>query len=245
MRYDATDVAANYDRGRSLRHEVLDLWTNTIAQYVRQSPSTILDLGCGTGRFCEALGKRFNASIVGIDPSQKMLEQARRKQIQHVRYVIGAGEAIPLRMAAVEMIFISMVFHHFDDPFRVARECQRVLQRGRCVFVRTGTAQRIRNYPQTQFFPASIPLMQERLPSIRFVRDVFESAGFQTRAAGVVVQEIASGYVEYAARLATRTDSMLASLDPDDFDAGLTAIRVYSQRFTGPVTEPIDYFVFR
>jgi len=38
----------------------------------------VLDVGCGTGRYCELLAKR-GAKVVGIDSSAKMLEYAKRK----------------------------------------------------------------------------------------------------------------------------------------------------------------------
>jgi ubiquinone/menaquinone biosynthesis C-methylase UbiE len=41
--------------------------------------SLVVDLGCGTGRFSELLAAQFVARVIGIDPSQKMLEQARQK----------------------------------------------------------------------------------------------------------------------------------------------------------------------
>src|SRR5260370_7928180 len=80
MDYDATDIAVAYDRGRDHGPEVLNLWMNVVSSYVKdQCIKTILDLGCGTGRFSEALAIRFDAEVVGIDPSEKMLEQARTK----------------------------------------------------------------------------------------------------------------------------------------------------------------------
>ena len=80
------------------------------------SISTILDLGCGTGRFSEGLANRFGARVVGIDPSEKMLDQARRKrQRNSIHYERGTAEAIPLADGTVDMIFMSMSFHHFRD----------------------------------------------------------------------------------------------------------------------------------
>ena len=38
----------------------------------------VLDLGCGTGRYCILLAER-GASVVGLDPSEKMLEQIKTK----------------------------------------------------------------------------------------------------------------------------------------------------------------------
>jgi trans-aconitate methyltransferase len=58
--------------------EFLDFWMNVVSAHVKdQRIKTILDLGCGTGRFSEALRARFEAEVIGIDPSKKMLEQAR------------------------------------------------------------------------------------------------------------------------------------------------------------------------
>lgn len=85
MDYDQTTIPAGYDRGRDHGPEVLDLWMNVIESRVgARSASIILDLGCGTGRFSGCLAIRFGARVVGIDPSEKMLQQARRK---------GAGTA--------------------------------------------------------------------------------------------------------------------------------------------------------
>src|ERR1051325_5508091 len=132
MDYDATDIATTYDRGRSHGPEVLDLWMSTISSHLKgQVVNTALDLGCGTGRFSEALAARFNAEVIGVDPSMKMLQQARRKQLDgRVRYHSGRGEAIPLPDGSVDLVFMSMVFHHFDNPALAARECRRVLREG-------------------------------------------------------------------------------------------------------------------
>lgn len=76
--YDRTSIPAVYDRGRDHGPEVLNLWMTVIESHVDGgSVGTILDLGCGTGRFSEGLASRFGARVVGVDPSEKMLDQAR------------------------------------------------------------------------------------------------------------------------------------------------------------------------
>ena len=79
--YDKTEIPTGYDRARSHGPEVLDLWMNAIAAHLEGHAVTrILDLGCGTGRFSEALAAHFNADVIGLDASQKMLDLARKKQ---------------------------------------------------------------------------------------------------------------------------------------------------------------------
>src|SRR5678815_2516593 len=110
MDYDATEIAAAYDRGREHGPGVHNLWMDVVSSHVKdQVIKTILDLGCGTGRFSEDLARRFDAEVVGIDPSKKMLQQAQRKRSDwRVRYALGRGEAIPLSSNSVDLIFMSM-----------------------------------------------------------------------------------------------------------------------------------------
>src|SRR5713226_8513406 len=151
MDYDATDIAVTYDRGRDHGPEFLDLWMDVVSSHVKdQRIETILDLGCGTGRFSEALRARFDAEVIGIDPSKKMLEQARSKPSDaRIRYEPGRGESIPAPDNSVDLIFMSMIFHHFDNPALAARECRRVLRDDRddhnraTAFLRAGTRERI------------------------------------------------------------------------------------------------------
>src|SRR3977135_830133 len=107
MDYDATDIPGTYDRGRNHGPEVLDLWMNVVSSHVEgQRIKTILDLGCGTGRFSEALAVRFDAEVIGVDPSSKMLEQARSKQHDaRIRYEPGHAESIPLPADSVDLVF--------------------------------------------------------------------------------------------------------------------------------------------
>jgi SAM-dependent methyltransferase len=245
--YDATNIPAGYDKARSLGPELLELWMTTLAAHAHgRTIASILDLGCGTGRFCEALVARFNADVLGVDPSAKMLEQARAKLTNpKVRYATGTGEAIPLPSQTIDMIFMSMVFHHFLAPQQVARECRRVLQHQGLVFLRTATIERAASYPYVGFFPGSRPILQERLPRGAFIREVFETAGFRTIEVGIVTQQTAPSYSIYAERLAAGGDSILAELDRQDFRRGLDAVRAHASRVDPqPVSEPIDFLVF-
>jgi ubiquinone/menaquinone biosynthesis C-methylase UbiE len=248
MDYDATGIPAVYDLGRSHGPEVLDLWMVTLQRFLPNDCfRTILDLGCGTGRFTEPLATRFAASVFGVDPSAKMLAQARAKRSRGTtRYVRGSGEAIPLASGMIDLIFMSMVFHHFTSPHTAARECQRVLRRGGTVFIRAGTTEHISAYPYVPFMPATKPLLYERLNSKNEITQTFGMVGFALAATDVVVQQIAPTHAAYADKLAAGGDSILASLNPGELDEGLAALRLHAAAVDPlPVTEPIDVFVFR
>lgn len=247
MDYDASTVPAGYDRARDHGPAVLRLWMDDVRDAVRGRGRirTILDLGCGTGRFSGGLAETFRAVVIGIDPSIRMISQAWSKHGNRVRAAVGTGEDLPVPDGRIDLVFLSMVFHHFASPERVATECRRVLRDGGVVYLRAGTVDRAPTYPCGPFFPASVPLMEETLPTCARVREVFEHAGFRTLAEGLVVQQIADTHSTYADKLAAGGDSVLARLDARDFDAGLSRLREHAARNDPePVTESIDRFVF-
>jgi ubiquinone/menaquinone biosynthesis C-methylase UbiE len=245
--YDLTDIPAAYDRARDHGPEVLDLWMRTVADSVAGSSiRRILDLGCGTGRFTEALAEQFNATVIGLDPSIKMLEVARKKQRDpRVRYEIGHAESMPLSSESVDLIFMSMALHHFTNRIGAAQECRRVLSEHGAIAIRTATSEQISAYPYVPFFPSSRELLEKVLPARADVVSTFAAAELELLGAKVITQTIASDWRMYADKLAAGGDSVLAKLGPREFATGLEALREHAEREGhGPVVEPIDFFVF-
>src|SRR5215510_7231805 len=248
MDYDLTSIPAVYDRGRDHGPEVLGLWMRALEAHVHGlTLNRILDLGCGTGRFSEALAIHFKTEVVGIDPSVKMLERAREKQREgRVRCQSGSAECISLASGSVDIIFMSMSFHHFSNRVVAARECRRVLRDQGLVFVRTGTREQIRAYPYVPFFPSTPLMLCELLPDRAELCEPFERAGFRVTASEVITQTIAPNWQAYAEKLSTGGDSVLARLRREEFESGLAALRRHGAEIVeGTIVEPIDLFVFR
>ena len=245
--YDRTDIPTAYDRGRDHGPQLLELWTRALEAHLVRPPAQILDLGCGTGRFSDALSGHFGADVVGLDPSVKMLSQALAKRhTGRVRYARACAEAMPLRSGSIDMVFMSMSLHHFSSHEQAAEECRRVLRAPGRLFIRNGTREQIPFYPYYPFFPASHPILEEVLPSSVRIREMYEAAGFRQVAQDLVTQEIAPDWTAYAEKLTTRSDSVLARLSDQDFERGIAAIRRHAERADAePVVEPIDLFVFR
>lgn len=81
-----------------------------------------LDVGCGTGYSTIALSK-YCTNVVGIDPSQSMLDRA----IKHskINYLQGSGEDIPLPDDSVDIITLAGSLFYMDLNV-VASEINRV-----------------------------------------------------------------------------------------------------------------------
>jgi ubiquinone/menaquinone biosynthesis C-methylase UbiE len=185
--------------------------------------------------------------VHAIDPSEKMLEQARRKQHPRVQYERSSGEQLPLSDESVDLVFMSMVFHHFDNPVKVAHECHRVLRPGGSVCLRAGSREQIFTYPQVRFFGRSASILDGLMQSSDFIADTFLKAGLRCVHHELVESEVAVNWKEYAEKISYRADSVLSQLTDEEFRAGLNELRRFAQGQPDekPVLEIIDLFVFR
>jgi ubiquinone/menaquinone biosynthesis C-methylase UbiE len=247
MDYDKTKMPGSYDAGRGYSPATLALWLGIIGRAAPQGVSRILDLGCGTGRFSRPLAEHFDADVIAVDPSAAMLEQARLKPSSHVRYEQAAGENLPLADASVDMVFLSMVFHHFRDRDRVIAECRRVLRNSGCVAMRAGTTDRTDCNVYFPFFPEAPAIARGMQQSIAEIETCFRRGGFTLVQHEVVQHPMAANWSDFAERLSHRADSILVQLKDESFAGGMARLRAHAATRPPdePVVEPIDFFVFR
>ena len=85
MDYDKTEIPSSYVKGRQLPEGMLELWMDAVSKRVRDPGGSVLDFGCGVGRFSATLGETFGSRVVGIDPSYKMLARLHPGSFRHVR----------------------------------------------------------------------------------------------------------------------------------------------------------------
>jgi ubiquinone/menaquinone biosynthesis C-methylase UbiE len=247
MDYDKTDIATNYDKARALVPETLRLWRDLLSANIdRAAISLVIDLGCGTGRFSEVLATHFGVKVIGIDPSQQMVDQARRKPATgSVAYRQGSAEAIPLPDRCGDLVFMSMVYHHFTDRAAVARECHRVLRAGGYVCIRNAIQET--DFPHRHFFPALEAMIDRELPTLSEIECVFTVARFTPVVNQVVTQITAPDWQSFVEKSALRADSFLARLSNDEFEQGMAALRAHGEGIDqkAAVTEEIGWFVFK
>jgi SAM-dependent methyltransferase len=85
-------------------------------------PKPWVEIGVGSGRFAHALGIK-----VGIDPSAKLLEIARTREITTF---LGKGEKQPFDTASFGTAFLIVTFCFVRSPLDVLEETQRILAPG-------------------------------------------------------------------------------------------------------------------
>ena len=128
--------APTYDRSplqRIFFDRVHDRVVAAILPLVRGvAEPVVVDVGCGTGQLLLRLRAALPAaSLIGVDPSAKMIEVARAKSgLNGVRLEVGSAESLPLDPASCDVVVTTVSFHHWSDQAGGLRDVARVLRPG-------------------------------------------------------------------------------------------------------------------
>lgn len=246
--FDRSDIHVSYDDSRRLPQATLARWLEALSRHVDpEAVDTVVDVGCGTGRFARGLAEHFGATVCGVDPSGNMLAAAQQGSGAGATLVRGEAEALPLRDDAADLVFLSMVYHHLRDTAAAAREFGRVLRPGGFLAIRNSVRERLDSYLWLRFFPAARVIEFDRVPSCDGLIASPSGNGFALQAHAVVRHPFADNLRHYAEKIGLRGLSSLKAIADDEFEQGMADLREYCRRHdTGePVFEDIDLFVFR
>lgn len=93
----------------------------------QRRPGLVVDLGCGTGLSTRPWAE-FSDHVVGIDPSDEMLDIARQMPIANVTYRKGVGNDTKLEDHSVDIATCSSSIH-WMEPETTINEILRVLKK--------------------------------------------------------------------------------------------------------------------
>jgi ubiquinone/menaquinone biosynthesis C-methylase UbiE len=179
---DTTSAPLDYDaRAESYaRHRVTN--PQVIAALVASglfAPETrVLDVGCGTGNYAAALSARTGSQMSGVDPSARMLEQA-RGAASWVSLLQGRAEHLPFADNAFDVVMSTDVIHHVGDREAYFREAARVLRPGGQMVTVTDSHEDIpRRRPLSSHFPETIAVERQRYPPLALIQGEMLAAGF-------------------------------------------------------------------
>jgi ubiquinone/menaquinone biosynthesis C-methylase UbiE len=247
MRYQDSDIHLRYDRGRAVSPEGIDQLLAAIQQHVRRPVPLALDLGCGTGRFTYALSGRLANETLGIDVAQNMLATARQKRGRgaRVEFVRATAEALPFTDASVDLVLLSQVLHHLDDPRTALTQIARVLRAGGVLAVRQTTRQNLDSYLYQRFFPEARAIDEARLPTRDLMSQLATSAAFASTSFQTLSHVAAHTVAEYVDRVALRSCSDLELIPDAAFTRGMASLRGFLAGAAHPeFVEECDVFIF-
>jgi SAM-dependent methyltransferase len=112
-------VAEAYDRARPAYPLEAAEWL------VGRVPSTVVELGAGTGKFTDRLVE-LQHDVLATDPSDEMLQHLRLRH-PDLRTATAPAEAVPVATRSVDTVVAAQSFHWFDTD-KALREAARMLK---------------------------------------------------------------------------------------------------------------------
>jgi demethylmenaquinone methyltransferase/2-methoxy-6-polyprenyl-1,4-benzoquinol methylase len=130
-------LGPTYDRyARLLSFGQDPRWRRFLVERITARPGdVVLDVATGTGAVALELIRQKGCSVVGIDQSAEMLEEARRRialaaATKDVRLVEGRAEELPFEEGAFDALTVTYLLRYVDDPAATLAELARVVRSG-------------------------------------------------------------------------------------------------------------------
>ena len=240
---DYSQIAKYYDKVRPTPARIL---VGKIIEYGKiDADCTVLDVGCGTGRFPLSISTVKNPMFCALEPSIEMLKQALAKdKSKRISWVRGDGQRLPFQSGLFDCVYMTAVIHHIENKEKALREIYRVLKiRGKCVlktFSHSGIKKHI-----TRDFPGVVAIDLKRIPSVPSLKKMMTMIGF--RSVHYHAVQVDEGFVcmdEYLQRVKNKYMSTLTLLSEDDFQRGFKIFQERVRRRYGNKIRKISRFVF-
>ena len=214
------EIAPRYDRLRPLLEGDRRRLTRLLQGLTPED--TILEVGCGTGRYTIPMAEMSRARVIGVDQEPRMLEVAREKdRDKRVDWKSGTAYRLPIADQSVDLVFMAMLVHLLKQRTRAFREGVRVLQQAGRLTLWTFTPGHIENYYLNDFFPSIRRIDADRfLPPSRLERDL-AAAGFEQVNTSIDVDEGEVSLATVVDRVRGRYISTLSLLPPAEYRQGL------------------------
>ncbi len=112
-------------------------WRRALVDAIAAAPGQrVLDVATGTGLVAFTLAQSSGCEVVGLDQSEPMLTEARRRLalrpgLEHrVRFMSGEAERLPFADGEFDALTFTYLLRYVDDPAATMRELARVLRPG-------------------------------------------------------------------------------------------------------------------
>lgn len=101
-----------------------------------EGPATVVDLGCGGGLAAVPLA-RAGARVLGVDLLRAALGEARAQGAPRALFVCGDLLRVPVAEGCADLVLLSDVLEHLDEPAAAVLGAARLLRPGGVLFVNT------------------------------------------------------------------------------------------------------------
>lgn len=240
------NIAESYDQGRHMRENNVEIWMGLISRYTgSRTGLRMLDLGCGTGRFAIPMAERLHYQVVGADSSKGMLAKAKEKDTKGiVGWDFQDAQEMTYHDNSFDAVFMSHLLHHVDSPLRVVQECRRILIDSGVLLIRYGAIEQIRDDVEHTFFPETLPIDEERTPTIRDTEKWLRDAGFTGIQTVESVQRTYKSAYTHLEAVKFKSTSVLTMIPHEAFKKGILRLEKYINENPGDPWLLYDRFAF-
>lgn len=216
------EIAPVYDALRPLSAGDRARLDGMLAQVALGRDDLVVEIGCGTGRLTLPLAQAVAGRVVGVDAEEKMLEVARRKDVNsRVDWRRGTAYRLPLEDGAASLALMVMVVHLLRRRVSAFREAHRVLRSGGRLSVWTFTPDHVAGFYLNEYFPTIAVIDAARFPGVAMLQRELEKAGFGEVSVEVRVERAELDLADVVDRVRGRYISTLSLLPPIEYRQGL------------------------
>lgn len=134
-------AAEKYESGHAGIYEMCKEDYPPILEEIRKiNFESLLDAGCGTAPMISLLHEEYgDKKYTGIDLSPKMIEQAKKKNLENTEFIVGDCENLPFEKNSFDIVINSQSFHHYPNPQDFFNSVYKVLKPGGKLILRDNT----------------------------------------------------------------------------------------------------------
>jgi len=241
---DYSKIAEYYDR---VRPAPADIWLTKIIEYGKiVANCTVLDVGCGTGRFPLSMSTMNNSQFFALEPSIEMLKQAVVKdESGRTSWVCGDGQKLPFRDNSFNCVYMTLVIHHIENKKMALQEIYRTLKKGGNCVIMTSSHYQMMKHALSRDFPRVTAIDLKRFPTVPSLKRTMIEIGFKHVHHHLVQHD--EGYIstkEYLERVRNKYISTLTLLSEEAFQRGFKIFQQRVRRKYGSLIRRIYGFDF-
>jgi SAM-dependent methyltransferase len=216
-------LAPDYDRLRPAGEGWQELAGRALAAL--EGARRLLDVGCGTGRFAVLASERLGARVWGVDASEEMLGEARRRPgAERVGWRRADAARLPFKAGWFDAVHSHLVLHLVDDRPAVVAEVARVLAPGGRLVVGTFAPEHFRRFFLNPYFPSIPAIDLSRFPDPERLCAELTAAGFAQAEMMRFDQPVSVSAADVLERVRGRYISTLRLVADDEYAAGLARL---------------------
>lgn len=99
--------------------------------------ATILDFGCGDGRYIKEVLSMHPYKIIGVDISEFALKKSRKRFPGARFYHLSGDDKLPVNTSSVDFVIAGDVIEHIFDVPNFLKEMNRILKKNGKIFIST------------------------------------------------------------------------------------------------------------